>query len=141
MTGMGMMKAYPSFAAYLAAQKPAQRRIIQALRRFVKRTAPRLTETVKWGNGCWVVSDAPAAERARKPGDACWAKGARPVCYVYADKGFVQFGFFRGEPAQGSEEASARERAVRPAHQSLQAVRHPPAHVRPAAAPGREVSK
>ena len=91
-----MMKAYPSFAAYLAAQKPAQRRIIQALRRFVKRTAPRLTETVKWGNGCWVVSDAPAAERARKPGDACWAKGARPVCYVYADKGFVQFGFFRG---------------------------------------------
>jgi len=47
------------------------------LRRFVKRTEPRLTEAVKWGNGCWIGSHG-------------------PVAYVYAATGYVQFGFFRG---------------------------------------------
>src|SRR5678815_2563059 len=46
-------------------------------RKFVKRTAPELSEAVKWGNGCWLGK-----------------KG--PVAYVYSDTGFVQFGFFRG---------------------------------------------
>jgi hypothetical protein len=71
------MKAYETFDLYLADQPPKNRTIIKALRAFVKRTAPRLEESVKWGNGCWVN-----------------AKG--PVAYVYSDKGFVQFGFFRG---------------------------------------------
>jgi hypothetical protein len=71
------MKAYASFDDYLADQSPKNRTIIRALRRFVKRVAPKLTETVKWGNGCWVGK-----------------KG--PVAYVYSDTGFVQFGFFRG---------------------------------------------
>lgn len=72
-----MMRAYPSFAAYLAAQSPAHRSILRDLRKFVKRTAPRLEEAVKWGNGCWV-------------------KGKIPVSYVYCAPDHVQFGFFMG---------------------------------------------
>jgi hypothetical protein len=71
------MKAYASFDDYLAGQKPQNRAIIAALRDFVKRVEPGLSEAVKWGNGCWVGR-----------------KG--PVAYVYAATGYVQFGFFRG---------------------------------------------
>ena len=71
------MKTYASFDLYLADQPPKNKTIIKALRAFVKRTAPKLEESVKWGNGCWV-------------------NGKAPVAYVYSDKGFVQFGFFRG---------------------------------------------
>ena len=71
------MKAYASYDAYLADQTPRNRTIIRALRRFVARVAPKLEEAVKWGNGCWVN-----------------ARG--PVAYVYSDKAYVQFGFFRG---------------------------------------------
>ena len=74
---MKRMKAYESFDEYLEAQSPKNRAIIRSLRGFVKRVAPKLSETVKWGNGCWVGS-----------------KG--PVAYVYSDAGFVQFGFFNG---------------------------------------------
>ena len=74
---MPKMKAYESFDLYLADQPPKNQAIIKALRAFVKKTAPKLEESVKWGNGCWLG-----------------AKG--PVAYVYSDKGYVQFGFFRG---------------------------------------------
>ncbi|MEX2152248.1 MAG: DUF1801 domain-containing protein [Gemmatimonadaceae bacterium] len=74
---MQRMKAYPSFDAYVADQKPRNRRIIHALRKFVRRKEPRLTETVKWGNGCWVG-----------------ASGL--VAYVYSAPEYVQLGFFRG---------------------------------------------
>ena len=71
------MKAFATFDAYLEAQRPGNRETIRAIRAFVARTAPGLEETVKWGNGCWVGANG-------------------PVAYVYADTGFVQFGFFRG---------------------------------------------
>ena len=74
---MGKMKAYASFDAYLKAQSPKNQTIIRALRRFVKRTQPELSEAVKWGNGCWIGSDG-------------------PVAYVYSDPEYVQFGFFHG---------------------------------------------
>lgn len=74
---MPKMKAYASFDEYLADRTPLQQTIIRALRRFVKRTAPTLVESVKWGNGCWL-------------------KGKAPVAYVYAAPDHVQFGFFRG---------------------------------------------
>lgn len=74
---MTRMRTYSSFAAYLAAQSPRHRGIIQELRKFVKRTAPHLQEAVKWGNGCWV-------------------KGKVPVSYVYCAPDYVQFGFFNG---------------------------------------------
>ena len=74
---MARMKAYASFDAYLGDQNAKNQKVIRALRRFVKRVAPKLSETVKWGNGCWVND-----------------KG--PVAYVYSDSDHVQFGFFRG---------------------------------------------
>jgi hypothetical protein len=74
---MPKMKSYRSFDDYLAGQKPRNRAVIRALRRFVKRIAPQLQESVKWGNGCWV-------------------KGKAPVSYVYCAPDYVQFGFFHG---------------------------------------------
>ncbi|MGQ0734402.1 MAG: DUF1801 domain-containing protein [Acidobacteriota bacterium] len=71
------MKAYASFDDYLVDQNAKNQKIIRALRKFVKRVAPGLTEAVKWGNGCWIGKNG-------------------PVAYVYSDSGFVQFGFFRG---------------------------------------------
>jgi hypothetical protein len=71
------MKSYASFAAYLAGQPPKNQKIIRALRRFVKRVAPNLEESVKWGNGCWLQDGA-------------------PVSYVYSARDYVQFGFFHG---------------------------------------------
>ena len=74
---MGKMKAYATFDEYLEAQSSKNQAIIRALRRFVKRIEPRLSEAVKWGNGCWIGSN-------------------RPVAYVYSDVEYVQFGFFNG---------------------------------------------
>ena len=74
---MPKMKAYASFDAYLEDQPAKNRAIIGALRRFVERAEPRLTEAVKWSNGCWVG-------------------GSGPVAYVYSGADHVQFGFFRG---------------------------------------------
>jgi hypothetical protein len=74
---MGKMKAYASFEEYLEAQSPENQEIIRALRGFVKRIEPKLSEAVKWGNGCWIGNSG-------------------PVAYVYSDTGHVQFGFFSG---------------------------------------------
>jgi hypothetical protein len=74
---MAKMKAYATFDDYLADQSLENRRIIRELRALVKRTAPQLVESVKWGNGCWL-------------------KGKVPVAYVYAERILVQFGFMLG---------------------------------------------
>ncbi len=74
---MKKMKAYATFDLYLADQSPRNRKLIRALREFVDRVAPKLQESVKWGNGCWV-------------------KGKVPVAYVYSAPTYVQLGFFRG---------------------------------------------
>src|SRR5260370_27423307 len=70
-------KAYGSVDKYLAEQPRKHQVIIRALRKFVKRVAPSLQESVKWGNGCWL-------------------KGKVPVSYVYSGPEYVQFGFFGG---------------------------------------------
>ena len=74
---MPKMKAYATFALYLAGQAPRNRAVLRALRAFVKGAAPGLEESVKWGNGCWL-------------------KDGSPVAYVYSDKDHVQFGFVHG---------------------------------------------
>jgi len=74
---MPKMKAYATFALYLAGQSPRNRAVLRALRAFVKGAAPGLEESVKWGNGCWL-------------------KDGSPVAYVYSDEDHVQFGFLRG---------------------------------------------
>jgi hypothetical protein len=71
------MKAYASFDLYAADRPPAHRRLIARLRAFVRRTAPWLQESVKWGNGCWLA-------------------GKVPIAYVYSAPDHLQFGFFRG---------------------------------------------
>jgi len=71
------MKTYASFEEYLADQTPRNQDVIRALRTFVKRVAPQLQESVKWGNGCWI-------------------QGKAPVAYVYSAPDHVQFGFFGG---------------------------------------------
>ena len=71
------MKTFRSFDEYLEDQSPRNQAIIRGLRRLVKRVGPGLSETVKWGNGCWVGNDG-------------------PVAYVYSAADHVQFGFFRG---------------------------------------------
>ena len=71
------MKVYATFDEYLADQAPRNQNVIRALRKFVKRIAPQLQESVKWGNGCWV-------------------HGKAPVAYVYSAPEHVQFGFFGG---------------------------------------------
>ena len=71
------MKEYATFNAYCADQSPANQKVIRALRRFVKREAAHLNESVKWGNGCWI-------------------DGKTPIAYVYSAPDHVQFGFFRG---------------------------------------------
>lgn len=77
MAAMKRMKPYATFDAYLADQTPSNQAVIRELRKFVKRVAPGLQETVKWGNGCWV-------------------KGKENVAYVYSATSYVQFGFFGG---------------------------------------------
>ena len=74
---MAKMKAYETFDLYLADQTAKNQKLIRALRKFVRRAAPKLDESVKWGNGCWL-------------------NGKAPVAYVYSDADWVQFGFFRG---------------------------------------------
>src|SRR3984957_20461341 len=70
------MKKYGSFGEYFADQSPKNRSIIRTLRTFVKRVAPGLQESVKWGNGCWMKVNV-------------------PVAYVYSALDYAQFGFFR----------------------------------------------
>ena len=74
---MMKMKTFGSFDEYLKDQSPKNQAIIRGLRRLVKRVEPGLSETVKWGNGCWVGSTG-------------------PVAYVYSAPEYVQFGFFKG---------------------------------------------
>jgi len=53
------MKRYANFDDYFVDQSPKNRSVIRALRAFVKRVAPGLQESVKWGNGCWVKAKVP----------------------------------------------------------------------------------
>ena len=78
------MKSYATFDEYLDDQSPKNQTVIRALRGFVKRVAPKLQESVKWGNGCWV-------------------KAKKPVAYVYSAPDHVQFGFFYGSSLRDPE--------------------------------------
>jgi hypothetical protein len=78
------MKAHASFDAYMRAQAPRNQTLIRALRRLVKRTAPGLEETVKWGNGCWTQEQ-------------------QPVAYVYSRPEYLELGFFAGSALDDPE--------------------------------------
>lgn len=78
------MKSYATFDAYAKDQSAKNRAVIRALRALVKRVAPELRESVKWGNGCWITDDA-------------------NVAYVYSADDHVQFGFFAGAALKDPE--------------------------------------
>ena len=74
---IGPMKKYETFELWMADRPAKHRRLINVLRKLVKKAAPRLTETVKWGNGCW-------------------EGGEWPVAFIHAEDDHLQFGFFGG---------------------------------------------
>ena len=71
------MKAYGSFAEWKRDQSAGNQALIGALSRLVKQAAPEFTPTVKWGQGCWTLGDAPRV-------------------YIHAEPDHVQLGFFAG---------------------------------------------
>ena len=81
---MAKMKAYAGFDDYLADQSERNQAVIRALRRLVARAQPELSESVKWGQGCWIGR-----------------KG--PVAYVHSEPEYVQFGFFSGSSLKDPE--------------------------------------
>lgn len=78
------MKAYASFADWKQDQSPGNQRLIAALARIVKATAPEFTPTVKWGQGCWAVAGVPRV-------------------YIHAEPDHVQFGFYAGSRLKDHE--------------------------------------
>lgn len=81
----GRMKAYASFAEWKRDQSPKHRKLITALSKLVKATAPDFTPTVKWGQGCWVFEDSPKV-------------------YIHAEPDHLHFGFFAGSKLQDPEQ-------------------------------------
>lgn len=71
------MRSYESFDLWEIDQTPKHRKLIRVLRKLVNKTAPSLSESVKWGNGCWVGEE--------------W-----PVIFIFAGYDILQFGFFGG---------------------------------------------
>jgi uncharacterized protein YdhG (YjbR/CyaY superfamily) len=73
------MKKYASFDEYFADQSPKNRSMIRTLRTFVKRVAPGLQESVKWGNGCWVLGKCRSPAFTRLGTTSSLASSAAPA--------------------------------------------------------------
>ncbi|NOT78428.1 MAG: DUF1801 domain-containing protein [Bacteriovoracaceae bacterium] len=71
------MKTYENFGQWKKDQTKSTQVLIQALRKLVNSSGLPLTETVKWGNGCWVKKDL-------------------PILYIHSLDDGAQFGFFAG---------------------------------------------
>lgn len=71
------MKKFETFAAWASDQHANQKKLINALRKLMKKSAPTLVESVKWGNGVWLGEE--------------W-----PVAFLHAKDDHLQFGFFGG---------------------------------------------
>ena len=82
------MKSYDSFAEWNKDQSAENRKLIGRLERLIKKTAPHLTTTVKWGQGCWL-------------------NGATPAIYIHAEDDHVQLGFYHGATLNDPEKLLA----------------------------------
>ena len=71
------MEKYESFDDFEASQTKSNQQLISKIRELVNSTAPELTETVKWGNGCWLNKELPAI-------------------FIHCEDDYVQLGFFFG---------------------------------------------
>lgn len=78
------MKAYASFDEWKRDQSAENQKLINALSRLVKETAPDFVPTVKWGQGCW-------------------AQEGTPKVYIHAEPDHVQFGFYAGATLKDPE--------------------------------------
>ncbi len=78
------MKAYASFAEWKRDQSARNQKLITALSKVVKETAPDFTPTVKWGQGCWTLD-------------------GTPKVYIHAEPDHVQFGFYAGAKLEDPE--------------------------------------
>ena len=72
---MPRMKTYETFDKWAKAQAPKNRKLVERLRGLTNRVAPKLIETSKWGNGCWL-------------------KAELPLVFLRAERDHLQFGFF-----------------------------------------------
>ncbi|MDQ3231874.1 MAG: DUF1801 domain-containing protein [Pseudobdellovibrionaceae bacterium] len=92
------MRSYATFDKWAADQSKATQSLIRTMSAFIRKTAPDLQETVKWGNGCFVGA-------------------LKPVIYLYAAEDHLQFGFFCGaalkDPDQRLEGTGKFVRAVK----------------------------
>lgn len=71
------MKEYSSFDDWKTDQSRANRELINELQKLISETAPHLSTTVKWGQGCWTDGDS--------------AK-----IYIHTEDDHVQLGFYNG---------------------------------------------
>lgn len=71
------MKAYDSFADWKKDQSAMNQELINTLQVLIKETAPYLTTTVKWGQGCWLKDDT-------------------PKIFIHTEDDHVQLGFYNG---------------------------------------------
>lgn len=71
------MTAYGSFSDWKKDQSARNQKLIGTLERLIRKTAPHLRTTVKWGQGCWV-------------------DGTAPKIYIHAEDDHIQFGFYNG---------------------------------------------
>jgi hypothetical protein len=78
------MKTYTSFVEWKRDQSVRNQRLISQLSRIVKKTAPDFTATVKWGQGCWILNNAPKV-------------------YIHAVADHLHFGFFTGSQLRDPE--------------------------------------
>jgi len=77
------MKSYESFSDWKKDQSAKNQKLINSLQRLIKKIAPHLTTTVKWGQGCWVDND-------------------KPKIYIHTEADHVQFGFYSGSSLKDS---------------------------------------
>lgn len=71
------MKSYEYFSAWMDDQSKKNQDLIKALQSLIEQTAPNLTTTVKWGQGCWVDGD-------------------KPKVFIHTEEDHVQLGFYTG---------------------------------------------
>lgn len=71
------LKKFETFEQWAKDQHAHQKKLITAIRKLMKRVAPKLSESVKWGNGVWLGEE--------------W-----PVAFLHAKADHLQFRFFGG---------------------------------------------
>ena len=74
---MAKMKKYDSFIDWKDDQSNENKILISSLQKLIKRVAPQLTLSVKWGQGCFLDVD-------------------RHVMYIHAASNYIQLGFYSG---------------------------------------------